>query len=396
MSDLIPSLHCLFSYDNRLGGSVHAALNVCKYLAAEGQPVEMVAPYSTTDDVDYLQDSYPELTCHRVARSFPARYCNSRELGAWLEKNLPRFKVVEIHGIWVLATWQAAQTCLKLGVPYIIRPHGSLDPFDLQKRALLKKCLGPIYVRWLLRNAAGIVCTANLEAERLVTYGANPIRHAMPLPVPLPVTSGNGHAFRKTHGIPADAFVVIFLSRVDYKKGLNFLIPALGRLKSEYPRLWFVMAGTGTSEFGIQVQRWLAENNVAGFTSQVGFISGQDKLDAFAAADIFALPSLNENFGIVNIEAMHAGLPLLISDEVYISQEIAESGAGVICKTSVDSVVEKLREMLNGSIDLKAMGERGRALVQRRYRPEAATKALIDLYSQVGMEQDPKASGDIP
>lgn len=395
MSQATSSLHCLFSYDNRLGGSVHAALNVCKYLAADRQPVEIVAPYSVTDEVDYLQDSYPELICHRVARSFPTRYSNSRDLGVWLERNLSRFKVVEIHGVWVLATWQAARTCLKLGVPYIIRPHGSLDPFDLQKRALLKRCLGPIYVRWLLRNAAGVVCTANLEAERLVTYGAIPIRYAMPLPVPLPDRSGDGQAFRKAHGIPPDALVVLFLSRVDYKKGLDSLIPAMGRLKKEYPRLWFVMAGVGTTEFTAKVRAWLAKNKVAEFTSEVGFVSGQGKLNALAAADIFALPSLNENFGIVNIEAMHAGLPLLISDEVYICREIAEAGAGVICQPNSDSVTQRLREMLNGSIDLKDMGEKGRALVQRRYRPEAATKALVELYSQINSGPQKKGVGGI-
>lgn len=382
MSGSISTLHCLFSYDNKLGGSVHAALNVCKYLARDGQSVEVVAPYAETDEVDYLSDSYPELICHRVARSFPARFSNSIELGVWLDKNLHRFQLVEIHGIWVLASWQVARVCLRRSIPYLVRPHGSLDPFDLQKRSILKKMVGPVYVRWLLANATGVVCTADLEAKRLVTYGANPRKHAMPLPVPLSENQGDGAKFRKKHAIPADAQVVLFLSRVDYKKGLDFLIPALGHLKPEFSKLWFVMAGTGTPEFTTKVHRWLEQHNVRGFTSEVGFVSGQDKLDALAAADLFALPSLNENFGIVNIEAMHAGLPLLISDEVYICREIAEADAGVICKPSIESVVEKLRSMLNGTVELKAMGQRGRDLVQRRYRPEAATEALVKLYRE--------------
>ena len=380
MSAPIPSLHCLFSYDNKLGGSVHAALNVCKYLARGSQPVEVVAPYAENDETGYLAEVYPELVCHQVARSFPARFCNSVELGDWLEQNLHRFRMVELHGIWVLATWQAARVCQRRGIPYMVRPHGSLDPFDLQKRSLLKRMLGPLYVRWLLAHAAGVVCTADLEAERLVTYGANPRKHVMPLPVPLSATQGDGTRFRGQHAIPPDARVVLFLSRVDYKKGLDFLIPALARLKREFPRLWFVLAGTGTQEFTARVHGWLEKHGVRPFTSAVGFVSGQDKLDALAAADLFALPSLNENFGIVNIEAMHAGLPLLISDEVYICREIEEAKAGLICRPGIDSVTEKLRSMLNGSVDLRAMGARGRALVQRRYRPEAATDALVQLY----------------
>ena len=95
------------------------------------------------------------------------------------------------------------------------------------------------------------------------------------------------------------------------------------------------------------------------------------------------MPSLNENFGIVNIEAMNAGLPLLVSDEVYISEEIQEAGAGVICKASVSSVYNCLVTMLDGSVDLKGMGQRGRALVQTKYRPENATDALIHFYAEV-------------
>lgn len=382
MTGRISSLHCLSSYDNKLGGSIHAALNVCKYLAQAEQPVEAVAPFGEGDEVQYLSESYPEVKCHRVARSFPQRFSNSSEIVPWLRANLQRFQVVEIHGVWTFATLQVARVCHEVGKPYFIRPHGSLDPFDLQKHSLLKRVLGPIYVRWLLRNAAGVICTASLEKERLVAYGAKPLCFAMPLPVPLTNSIGRRQAFREKHRIPENAQVVLFLSRVDYKKGLDFLIPALRNLKSEFPALWFVLVGTGTSGFLSQVHDWLAKHNIRSFTSEVGFLSGQDKLDAFAAADVFALPSLNENFGIVNIEAMHAGLPLLISDEVYICREIEQARAGLVCRPTIESVTDRLREMLGGTIDLKQMGERGIELVQRRYRPEAATEALLALYAR--------------
>ncbi len=383
MMDSVSSLHCLFGYDNKLGGAVHAALNVCKYLSQGDQPVETVAPYGVMDDIGYLADSYAEVNCHLVARSFPSRYHNSRELGAWLQANLSRFQVVEIHSVWTLAALHTARACQRLGIPYFVRPHGSLDPFDLQKHAWLKRCLGPIYIRWLLRHAAGVICTVELEVERLETYGARPRCHAMPLPVPLSDHDGDGRKFRLQHDIPDDALVILFMSRVDYKKGLDFLIPALGRLRKEFPKLWFVLAGTGTPDYTQKVKEWIRNHRLEDVTREVGFVTGPEKLDCLAAADIFALPSLNENFGIVNIEAMHAGLPLLISDEVYIRREIEAGGAGLICRPAVDSVEQSLRPLMDGSIDRGQMGARGRALVQQRYRPEAATQALVDLYSQI-------------
>jgi glycosyltransferase involved in cell wall biosynthesis len=380
MSTSVASLHCLATFDNKVGGSVHAALTTCKYLARAGHRAEAIAPFSQGDDLAYLPQSYPEVTCHTVERSFPSRYSNSRELGEWLEKNLDRFDLVEIHGIWVLSTWHVARACQRRRKPYIVRPHGSLDPFDLKKHAWQKRLLGPLAVSRLLQRSALVMCTAELERQRLVTYGSNPRSKAMPLPVILPGEKGNGGVFRRKHKIPADAQVVLFLSRIDYKKGLDFLIPALAMLKRAFPKLWFVLAGAGDPAYVTCVRHWLEETSVRSFATEVGFVTGQDKLDAYAAADIFALPSLNENFGIVLIEAMNAGLPVLISDEVYIHKEVAEAGAGVICQPALASVAAALRPMLDGSVDLRAMGARGRAAVQERYLPEKATESLVAAY----------------
>jgi glycosyltransferase involved in cell wall biosynthesis len=219
-----------------------------------------------------------------------------------------------------------------------------------------------------------------MEAKRAFTYGAKVRRLVVPLPVVLPVDPGDGCAFRRRHKIPEDAVVVLFMSRIDYKKGLEFLIPALGRLRAEFPQLWFVLAGAGKALFEAQVQDCITEHGVKARSSKVGFIFGRDKQDALAAADVFALPSMRENFGIVLIEAMHVGLPVLISDEVYIHEEIRDAGAGLVCRPETSSVTETLRRLLGSAAERAAMGARGRELVQRRYRPEAATELLVRTY----------------
>lgn len=385
----IASLHYLFSFDNRLGGAIHAALNICKYLEISGAPTEALAPYFAGEDHSQLKDLYSGFRSHTVAGCAPKQLWNSREVSGWIRQNARRFSIVELHGIWSLATTKVARACVAADVPYLVRPHGSLDPFDLQKKTLLKRILGPVLIKPMLQRSAGVVCTAALEAERLQTYGASPPKYVMPLPVPLPETMGSRSNFRVKHGIPSDAKVVLFLSRIDYKKGLNFLIPALGKLKSEIPNLWFVLAGAGTDEYTEKVNKWIDENDIRSRTSQVGFVFGQEKQDAFAAADIFALPSLNENFGIVNIEAMHSGLPLLISDQVYIYREIEDAGAGMICQPTVASVTDVLRSALRDPNKLKDMGQAGANLVQERYRPDAATLTLKRLYKAIVFKTSP-------
>lgn len=375
------SLHGLFSYDNRLGGAVHAALNVCKFLAQAGWPVETVASYAPSDDVAYLTDGYPEFAKHRVPRSFPRRYFNAVALDAWLESNLRRFDVADLHGIFVQTTHRAARICRRHGVPYFVRSHGALDPFDLQKHALLKRLLGPVFVKPLLAGAAGVICTTQLEAERLVTFGANPKRCVVPLPVPFATTSPEaGVGFRRQHGIPADAVVVLFMSRVDYNKGLEFLIPALPEVKKVQPKLWFVLAGTGEAGFLEQVRGWVRDAGISAWTTETGFISGATKQAAFSAANLFALPSFRENFGIVLVEAMSAGLPLLISDQVYIYKEVVAGGAGTVCTTSTVSCTQILRELVTDAGTLTAMGQRARHLAHSAFNVDSATRGLVDIY----------------
>ena len=357
-------------------------MNICRYLGAHGQPVESVASYAPSDETDYLGRTYPDFPKHRVARSFPKRYNDSTELTPWLAKNLGRFDVVGLHGVWVLTTVRAARACQRAGKPYFVHAHGSLDPFDLRKHKLLKRLLGPIFIRPMLARSAGVVCTARREADVLETYGATPSRFSVPLPVvPVAATPEARSAFRAKHKIPQDALVVLFLSRVDYKKGLEFLIPSLAAAKKKHPSLWFVMAGSGDAEFTAGIRRLAQESGILPWMTETGFVSGPDKQGALSAADLFALPSLNENFGIVLVEALSAGLPLLVSDQVYIHGEVAEAGAGAVCKASVASCQEVLLGMLADPRRLREMGTRGRALAEGPFSVLGATDGLLDVYA---------------
>lgn len=377
------SLHAVHSLDNRLGGGVHAVLNIAKYLARAGAGVSVMATHQDGDELDYLKTSYPEVP-HRVfPRSFPARFANSKEFCRGFEAAAAGVDVVEIHQVFSFIPVKAAQICRRLKKPYFFRPHGSLDPFDLQKRRTLKRWLGPIFFRPILEHCAGVLCTTRLEAERLETYGARPRVEIAPLPVPPAAgDAGDPVAFRRRHGIPEDAVVVLFLSRIDYKKGLEFLIPALASLKKSEPKLWFVLAGTGSSEFLASVQEWMGQAGIGKWTAVTGFLSGADKQSAYLAADVFALPSLNENFGMVLVEAMRAGLPLLVSEEVYIQREIRDAGAGLVCQTSATSCEAVLRELLFHS-DRRMMGAKAKALSEGTFSAEAATQRTLELYRSV-------------
>lgn len=392
----ITSLHIIFSLDGKLGGAVHAALGVAAYLNSAGHRAEVLASYLPTDSIDYLKTAYAKVPCHLVARTFPQRYYFAARLKAWICEHANRFDIVEIHGVWNGASYAAWQACIELKKPFFVRPHGSLDPFDLRKRSLLKSVVGPLYIKRLLNESSGVLLTAQLEADRLVSYGGNPRKYSVALPIPAGArTPENARQhFRRQQGIAEDAFVVLFLSRIDYKKGLEFLIPSLAKLKKAHPRLVFLMVGSGHAAYVQTVKSLLADHGVAEWTVQPGFLSGEDKQSALAASDIFALPSLNENFGIVIVEAMRAGLPVVVSTEVYIHKEIVEAGAGYACDPAIFSCHDALKALLCMKDQQRlTMGENGRNAVLHTFSPEAATKKLLEVYRSVLEAQTFRAGG---
>jgi glycosyltransferase involved in cell wall biosynthesis len=376
-------LHVSSSFDERMGGLIRAPLNICKYLAEDGVDVTVVATQSGRDDVDYLPAEYGGVRCIAFLRVLPEHNFRSPALFRWLRENVSRFDLVEIHGVFAFPTLYGVFACLRAGVPYILRPHGQLEPHDLRKHAPAKAIFGRLLVRPMLSHASSVLLTTQLEADRIVTYGAPVHGEVVTLPVqPVPVAS-NGDGFRNRHGIPRDATVVLFLGRFDDKKGLQYLLPALAAVKREHPHAWLLLVGDGTDAELQVLHSLVAKHGTAPWTTNCGFLSGQEKQSALAASDIFALPSRNENFGIAAVEAMYAGLALLLSREVYVSDVPGRSGAAVLCDPNELSCQAALRTLLEDSTNLRDRGRRARVDAQEHFAPKAATRELLRVYERV-------------
>ncbi|MCA1694625.1 MAG: glycosyltransferase [Actinobacteria bacterium] len=300
-----------------------------------------------------------------------------------MRQNVGHFDVVEIHGLFSFVPLYVAWACARAGVPFVVRPHGSLDPFDLRKHAVAKKLYGRLVVRPMLRRASCVILTSPLEAERIVTFGAEPVQLVQPLPVREADEVGDGEAFRRSHGIPGEAVVVLFLGRIDRKKGLEVLIPSLAHLKPDIPHLWLVIAGDGPDGYVEEVRSLVSIHGMDPWTTWSGFVSGSEKAGAFAASDLFALCSKNENFGIVLVEAMRAGLPLVISKEVYMHQELVEGGAAIASGTNVVECSSALGTLLRDPRQRRTASANARALAEAMFSVSDATKPLLRLYERL-------------
>ncbi len=182
---------------------------------------------------DTIQWITPPSRIHLFKLSFPSRFSRSKSAIRWLEQHTRDYDLFVIHSVWTMLAQEAALLFLKKGVPYMIWPHGSLDPFDLQKKSHLKKLLGPLVLRSTLRSAACVCCTTQVEAERIETYGASITKSVLPLPISTGGEQGNRSRFRKRYRFMEEDFVMLFMSRIDYKKGLDLIIPVMSQSGGE-------------------------------------------------------------------------------------------------------------------------------------------------------------------
>lgn len=358
------------------GGNLRAAVNVAEALARHGDDVTFSAPWVAADSHATVDALDPGVARKLFRASRPlARFGGSVRQFAWLARNVRCFDQVQVHSLFHLSAVYAIVMCAVTDVPVLLWPHGTIDPFDLRKHASVKRWIGPVITRRLLDRCAALVFTTELESQVAVTYGASVRHEVVPLPVkPLVSGSAQGIAFRAKWTIPYGASVVLFLGRLNYKKGLPLLIESVARLADM--NVCLVIAGDGESE---QVRLVRESGRLYGLADRMrmtGWLEGDERLAAYAAANVFALLSDAENFGLALVEALSAGLPAVVSDQVSIADDLARAGAALVVPRAADAAAAALAQVLMDPVTAAAMGARGRAHVQAHFAPASVAKQL--------------------
>jgi glycosyltransferase involved in cell wall biosynthesis len=274
-------------------------------------------------------------------------YCYAPALIPWLQANRNRFDGVVVHGMWQYcgyAVWRA----LGGRVPYVVFPHGMLDPYF--KRAFptkhLKKWVYWLPVEyWVLRGASRVLFTC--EAEATLAKQSFWMHRWNPQVVPLGTIPPTGDPasqqevfFAACPAVRGRRFL-LFLGRIDRKKGCDLLIEAFVKMAVREPALSLVMAGPDPQNWRAELERPAQAAGVAERIHWPGMLLGDAKWGAFHAAEAFVLPSHQENFGIAAAEALACAKPVLLSDKVNIAAQIAADGAGLM-EADTPTGVERL------------------------------------------------------
>lgn len=379
-------LHVLAGVSAKSGGPTAALLAMLRMLAGTEAQCSVVVGVADPGDKSVLMEieaaganlwSYPR-------ESF-SQFGFSRRFSCEFRSMLREHDIVHVHSQWNWPTYWAACVARKERIPVVFRPAGALDRFDVRKHALMKRVLGPLLLRRLFQPPNMFHCTARREVEELVDYGGAAEREVLHLPVPaVPGVDGSARAkARADCGIPLDAPVVLFMSRLNYKKGLELLLPALAAAKRRIPSLHFVLAGTGERELEVLVDRLVADYGMVTWTHRVGFVAGARKSAMLAACDVFALPSQNENFGVSVVEALSAGIPVLVSPEVYLVNEIGPSAAVAVSERSIPAIARELERLIGlTQRERETIAGEARRIWAAHFAPELLRPRYIDFYQR--------------
>ncbi len=313
------------------------------------------------------------------------RYKISIDLLRWLAAHAGEFDIAHIHALFSPISTAAATIARQRHLPYLLRPLGTLDPADLRKKKHLKQIYAALLEKPNLAGAAAIHFTSIQEAKVSERFGTSTPEVVIPLGVELPVPLPELGLARTQLGIPSDKPMLLFMSRIDPKKGLNLLIPALETLLAQGVDFHFVLAGTNPQDptYENKIITQVQASPLIDRTTITGFVSGEFKASLLQDADLFVLPSYYENFGIAVAEAMCHGTPVVISEQVYIWEEVRDSEAGWVCPCDADALTGMLRLALEDASERQRRGWNAQEYARKNYSWSAIARQTIQVYQQI-------------
>lgn len=383
-------LHVIPSLSLKHGGPSVALPLMAKSLSALGVTVDI----ATTDDdgpggrmrVPLVQPVLGVAGSTYYFRKQTEFYKVSLPLARWLYQRIPDYDLVHVHALFSHTSLAAARAARSRGVPYIIRPLGLLNQWGMEhrrpwlKRLSLRFLEGPV-----LRHASAMHYTSSEEQQQAEKTGATAAGFVVPLGIDLESSRVEPEVGELCRRFPVlvSRRLILFLSRIDPKKGLDLLIPAFASVRESHPDALLVIAGEGDRSYVTRLKELVNQLGIVEDVVWAGQLSGALKQAALASARIFVLPSYSENFGIALVEALAAGCPCVTTDGVAVASFVKGYDAGIVVPPEVDKLAWGIARMLSDTKYSDRCGVNARRLVMSKFSLEAMGQGLSAAYQKV-------------
>ncbi|MBF2057337.1 MAG: glycosyltransferase [Cyanobacterium sp. T60_A2020_053] len=372
------------------GGPSKAIIEMVDALQNKGVCVEII---TTNDNGNNLLNVplYRQTVYEKVPVTFFPRLCLSSKaiqefnfawsLTKWLWGHISDYDLIHVHTLFnypstiamVIAKWRK--------IPYIIRPCGMLLKWSLQQKATKKELYLKLIEEANINYSQRIHYTALQEKEEAQVLNLKTKDFILPLGLTIPeLIPRSKEKLINLYDIPKNIPIILFLSRIHEKKGLDFLVNALGKLSLDF-RL--IIAGSGEPDYEDKIKNLITSNNLKNKVIWAGFVEGELKNTLLQGSDLFALTSYSENFGIAVLEALASGLPVVITPGIALSSMVKDNDLGYICDLDIDSIYLAITRALSNPEKLEDMSRRGRKFIQKNYSWDKIAKDLVDVYKEI-------------
>jgi glycosyltransferase involved in cell wall biosynthesis len=361
---------------------------MCRALLARGLDVSIVTTsHGLTDHNGNGNKDLSTAYTHRSisTRFFPLQWGNSfkysHPLATWLNANVRDFDVVHIHAVFNHACLAAARACRKHGIPYVVRPLGTLDPWSMGQKPLRKKLFWRLAGKRMLHHASAVHYTT--QAERDAAEGLLELDRGQVVPLGIDASDlVENDAGPKAFEI-AGPYVLV-LSRLHPKKGLDVLIEAFCKLREtgHFSEWRLIIAGDGEPDYVSQLKKRVTDKHASDAIIFCGWLEEPEKRSVLRCAALLALPSRQENFGLCVLEALSQAVPVLISPEVNLAEEVSSVGAGWISTVDKSALQHSLVDALSNEGERVRRGSAGKKL-SRNFEWDKIAEKLESMYVSV-------------
>lgn len=389
-------LHIIPSVAPVRGGPSQAILQLVHALKSRNLDVEI----ATTNDngADLLnvplqqRINYQQVPVWFFPRFSPKissfrEFAFSSQLTKWLSQNISNYNILHVHAIFSYPSTAAMTIAQRQKVPYIIRCIDQLSEWSLQQGAQKKQIYLNLIESSNLKGSSALHFTSFKEQQEAAKLNLKSPSFILPNGFSPSLNLIDARQrLRQFLGVSNDEKIILFMSRLHPKKGLEYLIPALGKLSHQ--NFTFVLAGNGTPEYEAEIDLLLLSAGIHKRTYRLGFVAGEMKDLLLQGADMFALTSHSENFGIAVLEAMAAGLPVIITPGVALADFVQQYQLGYITELNIDAIASSIEFFLNYPEISKKMGDRARQLVLEKYTWQQISANLLEIYTAI-LQQKP-------
>ncbi len=373
---------CAYTWE--IGGPARTIYDHTSEALKAGHQVDILSPFTPGDKLYPAPAGARIFPCKRTP--FISRIYRefSWQLLGFLKQHVHEYDVIHIHGIWHFGS--LAPFLIKNRAAKVITIHGLLDQWALQQSKWKKQLVTSLFQRRLLLKADLIHVLNRIEERDVERYLGRRPGTIVCIPNGINISDysdlpskGN---FRKTFHISPDKKLVLFMSRLNKKKGLDLLLPAFNSYQNSHQDAVLILAGPDDGYLN-QAEQYIEDNALSEHVKIAGMLTGDMKKSALSDADVFVLPTYSEGLSIAVLENMAAGVASVVSNHTGLDEEIKQYQAAAVTELNSDDVKEQLEKVLHDDNYRKMLIGNASRMIKENFDISAVSQRLINEYQKI-------------